>query len=67
MGKKKSKKKRNRNRKTETREEKLVRMAKSRGGRGSVRHKDKTKYDRKKSKKKTSEYISEVFLYKALT
>ena len=50
--KKRSRKKRRQKRENETHEEKMVRLGKMRGGRGTVVIKDKTKYDRKKEKQK---------------
>jgi len=49
--KKRSRKKRKLKRDKETKLEHLIRISKSRGGRGSMIIKDKTKYDRKKDKK----------------
>ena len=49
--KKRLRKKKQRKRDNETHIEKQVRLAKSRGGRGTMVIKDKTKYDRKKDKK----------------
>ena len=55
MSKKKRRKKRRNRNKERTREEDLVFFGKSRGGRGSVRFRDKTKYNRKRDKYRSSE------------
>ena len=63
MSKSKKKKRNRKKRNHETREEKLIRMAKSRGGRGTMTIPDKKKYNRKKDKFKSSDYSGDFLFY----